>query len=297
MHMLNLSPAGQTDSFIVEFDAAIEAHMDWTRRILRCAVLHTPPGEDVMSPVSHTLCRFGHWFSQNVEYFRELDSESVPHVEDLHQAMHDAMRNICADVMNGVPGKESDLLAFEHAQSELLTLLARLKTLCISIAVRHDPLTGLPLRHGIERDFSLCMKDARRKRTRVYIVLIDVDHFKRINDLHGHPTGDLVLRHLAGTLRLCLRDNDPLYRFGGEEFLWLMRCESAEEAEKSAIRLIASIRATPAIIAGLPSPIQMTVTLGLASAGEDEELASAIKRADVALYQGKRDGRDRLVIA
>ncbi len=216
MRMLNLSHTDQTDSFIVEFDAAIEAHMDWTRRILRCAVLHTTPGEDVMSPVAHTLCRFGHWFRLNMEYFKELDSESTPHVESLHQAMHDAIRNICADVMNGTPGKETDLQAFEHTQSELLTLLARLKTLCISNAVRHDPLTGLPLRHGIERDFALCMKNARRNHARVYAVLIDVDHFKRINDDHGHPTGDMVLRHLADMLRLSLRDNEPLYRFGGE---------------------------------------------------------------------------------
>lgn len=297
MRMLNLSHTGQTDSFIVDFDAAIEAHMDWTRRILRCAVLHTHPGEDVMSPVAHTLCLFGHWFTSQAEYFNELDNESVQRVDTLHQAMHDAMRNICADVMNGTPGKEADLQAFEHAQSELLTLLARLKTLCISHAVRHDPLTGLPLRHGIERDFALCMKDARRNHTLVYVILIDVDHFKRINDDYGHPAGDMVLQHLADMLRLSLRDNEPLYRFGGEEFLWLMRCVSADEAEKSASRLLATIRATPVSIASLTTPIALTVTLGLACAGENEELSSAIKRADVALYQGKKDGRNRFVIA
>ena len=297
MSMLNLSLTGQTDSFIAEFDAAIEAHMDWTRRILRCAVLHTHPGEDVMSPVAHTLCHFGHWFRLNTEYFEELDGESALHVESLHKAMHDAMRSICADVMNGNAGKEADLQAFEHAQSELLMLLARLKTLCISHAVRHDPLTGLPLRHGIERDFALCMKDARRSHTLVYVSLIDVDHFKRINDDHGHPAGDLVLRHLADMLRLSLRDNEPLYRFGGEEFLWLMRCTSADEAEKSASRLLAAIRATPVSIANLATPIALTVTLGLVRAGENEEISSAIRRADVALYQGKKDGRNRFVIA
>ncbi len=295
MHMLNYPDVSQTDAFIVEFDGAIEAHMDWTRRILRCAVLHTPPGDDVMSPVAHTLCRFGHWFRLNAEYFRELDSSSVPHVEELHQAMHDAMRCICADVMKGNPGKISDLDAFERSQSELLMLLARLKTLCISNAVRHDPLTGLPLRYGIERDYALCMKDARRNHTRVYVVLIDVDHFKRINDEHGHPAGDMVLQHLAGTLRSVLRDNEPLYRFGGEEFLWLMRCDTPFVAERSAGRLLSTIRETPAEADGIR--IALTVTLGLAEAAENEEISSAIKRADVALYQGKNEGRDRYVIA
>ncbi len=288
-----LKPASHTDKFIVEFDAAIEAHMNWTRRILRCAVLHTPPGDDVMSPIAHMLCQFGHWFRLNTERFEELDSESVPQVEMLHQSMHDAMRSICKDVMKGSAGLEADLEKFERSQSELLTLLARLKTLCISNAVRHDPMTGLPLRHGIERDYALCMKDARRNHTRVYVVLIDVDHFKRINDEYGHPAGDLALQQLANTLKSVLRDNEPLYRFGGEEFLWLMRCDSAMEAEKSASRLVSTIRETP--IDGLLIP--MTVTLGLAQAGELEELSSAIKRADVALYQGKMDGRDRFVIA
>ena len=288
-----LKPAGHTDKFILEFDAAIEAHMDWTRRILRCAVLHTAPGDDVMSPVAHTLCQFGHWFRLNAERFEELDPESVPQVGRLHQSMHDAMRSICADVMKGEAGRVFDLERFERSQSELLTLLARLKTLCISNAVRHDPLTGLPLRHGIERDYALCMKDARRNHTRVYVALIDVDHFKRINDEHGHPAGDLVLQQLAHTLKSVLRDNEPLYRFGGEEFLWLMRCDSGADAEKSASRLVSTIRETPMDALSFP----MTVTLGMAQAGEFEELSSAIKRADVALYQGKLDGRDRYVIA
>lgn len=270
--------------------------MEWTRRILRCAVLHTSPGDDVMSPMAHTLCRFGRWFILNREHFDEIDADVVRHVEVLHQTMHDAIRSICADVITGKPGKENDLQAFEHSQSELLTLLARLKTLTLSNAVRRDPLTGLPLRYGIENDFSLCMKDAKRNHTLLYAVMIDVDHFKRINDKHGHPVGDLALRHLADTLKLSLRDNEPLYRFGGEEFLWLMRCDSVEDAGQSASRVVATIQSTP-----LPMPdgtlLKMTVTLGLAQVEEQDDISSAIKRADAALYKGKKDGRNRYVIA
>jgi diguanylate cyclase len=210
--------------------------------------------------------------------------------------MHDAIRAICADILSGRPGKPAELEAFEQSQSELLTLLARLKTLMLSSAVRPDPLTGLPLRYGIESDFILCQKDARRNRSLLYVAMIDVDHFKRINDKHGHPTGDMVLRHLADTLKDAVRSNDPLYRFGGEEFLWLMRCESAAEAEQSAQRIVATIRATPAPIPD-GKPLALTVTLGLAQVGEEEDLASAIKHADAALYQGKKAGRDRYVIA
>ncbi|MDP1646404.1 MAG: GGDEF domain-containing protein [Thiobacillus sp.] len=208
--------------------------------------------------------------------------------------MHDAIRSICADVLAGQPGQNADLEAYE--QSELLDLLARFKTLILSNAVRHDPLTGLPLRYGIESDFNLCQKDAKRNRSLLYVVMIDVDHFKRINDSYGHPVGDLALRHLAGTMKRTLRSNEPLYRFGGEEFLWLLQCNSIEEAEQSAHRLLTTIRTTPIPIADV-QPITLTVTLGLAQVGEQEELSSAVKRADAALYEGKNAGRDRCVIA
>jgi diguanylate cyclase (GGDEF)-like protein len=177
----------------------------------------------------------------------------------------------------------------------LLTLLARLKTLTLSNAVRHDHLTGLPLRYGIENDFTLCQKDAQRTGTLLYTAMIDADHFKRINDSHGHPVGDMVLCHLASTLKGALRSNEPLYRFGGEEFLWLLRCKSIEEAEQSARRIVTTVRTTPVPITDGES-VALTVTLGLALVGEQEEMSSAIKRADVALYEGKKGGRDRYVI-
>ena len=292
--MPDLSP--ETDIFIAELDTAVEAHMDWTRRILRCSVLRTSPGEDVLAPVAHTLCRFGCWFISNRSHFDAIDAQAAQRVEAVHQTMHDAIRSICTNVLAGKPGESANLEAFEQSQSELLVLLAQFKTLFLSNAVRHDPLTGLALRYGIEHDFILRRKDARRNRSLLYVVMIDVDHFKRVNDSYGHPVGDLVLRHLAHTMKRTLRSNEPLYRFGGEEFLWLMQCNSVNEAELSANRLLTTIRTTPIPIADGQS-ITLTVTLGLAQVGEQEELSSAVKRSDVALYEGKNAGRDRYVIA
>ena len=286
----------ETDTFIAKLDAAVEAHMDWTRRILRCVVLRTSPGEDVLAPLAHTLCRFGCWFTSQRKQFEALDAQATLRVEVIHQAMHDAIRAICSDVLAGQPGQNSDLDVFEQSQSELLGLLARFKTLILSNAMRNDPLTGLPLRYGVERDFALYQKDALRNHSLLYAVMIDVDHFKRINDSYGHPVGDMVLRHLADTLKRILRGNEPLYRFGGEEFLWFMQTKSVGEAEQSALRLLTAVRMTPVPIPDA-QPVTLTVTLGLAQVGDHEDLSSAIKRADAALYEGKNAGRDRYVIA
>ncbi|MEW6119141.1 MAG: diguanylate cyclase [Pseudomonadota bacterium] len=286
--------AHETDVFIAELDAAVEAHLGWVRRILRCAVLQATPGEDVLAPDAHALCRFGVWFALNRGYFETVDPPATRRVEAAHRSMHDAIRSICARVLGGQPARHDDLDGFEQAQSELLALLARFKTLVLSSAQRHDPLTGLLLRHSIEYDFTLYQRDARRNQNALYVVMIDVDHFKRVNDTFGHPTGDTVLRHLADTLKGTLRENEPLYRYGGEEFLMLMQCRSAVEAETLAARLADRVRGTPATVGN--ESILLTVTLGLAEVGELETLASAIRRSDAALYQGKKAGRDRYVI-
>jgi len=288
--------SAETDVFIAELDAAVEAHMDWTRRIVRCVVLRSAPAEDVLGHQAHTLCRFGRWFMANRSHFEMLDAPSAGRVEAVHQTMHDAIRSICSNVMAGRPGRETDLDAFEQSQSELLGLLASFKTLILSRTVRRDPLTQLPLRYGIENDFVLYQKEARRNRSLLYVVMIDVDNFKRVNDTYGHPAGDQILRQLAETLKRTLREDEPLYRYGGEEFLWLLKCKSATEARQSARRVLAIVGTTPMPI-GDKDVLRLTVTLGLALAGEQEDLASAIKRADQALYEGKRDGRNRYVIA
>jgi len=286
----------ETDIFIAELDTAVEAHMNWTRRILRCVVLRTTPGDDVLDPMAHTLCHFGSWFMSSRAEFEALDAQAAQRVEAVHQAMHDAVRSICTRVLAEQPGNHADLEAFEQSQSELLVLLARFKTLILTKAVRHDPLTGLPLRYGIENDFALYRKAARRNRTLLYVAMIDVDHFKPINDTHGHLVGDLVLRQLADVLKQTLRSNEPLYRFGGEEFLWLLQCHSAAEAEQSAQRLLGAVR-TASVPIPDGAPLALTVTLGLARVREQDDLSSAIMRADLALYEGKKSGRDRYVIA
>lgn len=208
----------ETDTFIAELDAAVEAHMNWTRRILRCAVLRSTPGGDVLDPMAHTLCRFGAWFTANRVESESLDASAARRVEVVHQSMHDAIRSLCAQVLAGQPGLNDDLDAFEASQVELINLLANFKTLILSNAVRQDPLTGLPLRYNIESDFALYQKEARRNRSLLYVVMIDVDHFKPINDTYGHQAGGLVLRHVANTLKQGLRGDEPLYRFGGRNF-------------------------------------------------------------------------------
>ena len=280
--------------FVFELDAAVEAHMNWTRRVLRCAVLRTSPGEDVLAPLAHTLCRFGRWFTLRQPDFEKLSLQKTRRLLTVHQAMHDAIRSICTDVLDGRPGQSSNIDAFEQTQTELIQLLAEFKTQFLATATQYDELTGLALRRGLEEEFIQLQKLCKRNKRLLHVALIDVDNFKRINDTYGHPVGDIVLRHLADTLKQNIRPGEPLYRYGGDEFLLLMQTQTLEEAASAAERLVEVVRGAPMLIPQSPA---LTITIGLSCVSDDEGFNIVIERVDRALFLAKKAGRDRYVVA
>jgi len=280
--------------FVFELDAAVEAHMNWTRRVLRCAVLRTSPGEDVLAPLAHTLCRFGRWFTSRQSDFEKLSVQKTQRLLTVHQVMHDAIRSICTDVLEGRTGQSSNIDAFEQMQTELIQLLAEFKTQFLATATQYDDLTGLALRRGLEEEFIQLQKLCKRNKLLLHVALIDVDNFKRINDFYGHPVGDIVLRHLADTLKQNIRPGEPLYRYGGDEFLLLMQTQTLEEAASAAERLVDVVRSAPVLIPQSPA---LTITMGLSCVNDDEEFHGVIERVDMALLQAKKAGRDRYVVA
>jgi diguanylate cyclase len=282
--------------FIRELDAAVETHMGWTRRVMRCAILRTSPGEDVLNPVAHTLCHFGRWFITRQADFENLDVPKTQRVIVVHRSMHDAIRSICTNLLAGRPGISADLDDFEQTQTELIKLLAEFKTQILATAAHQDQLTGLPLRFGIEQEFVKLQKLRDRHKLLLYAAMIDIDHFKKVNDTYGHQVGDAALRHVADTIKRNLRDNDLLFRFGGEEFLLLMLAGTPEESTAASERLINAVRSTPAPIP-LRTPLTLTITMGISDAVDNDNLGAVIARADRALYEGKRAGRDRYILA
>jgi diguanylate cyclase len=284
------------DNFIRELDAAVETHLGWTRRVMRCAVLRTSPGEDVLDPVAHTLCRFGRWFVSRQADFENLDAPKTQRIIVVHRAMHDAIRSICANVLAGRPGNSADLDDFEQAQTELIKLLAEFKTQILAAAANRDQLTGLPLRFGIEQEFLKLQKLRERHKLLLYVAMIDIDHFKKVNDTYGHQVGDAALRHVSDILKRNLRDNDVLFRFGGEEFLMLMLAGTSGESTVASERLINAVRSTP-FSTPQCTPLTLTVTMGISGAADNERLATVLARADRALYEGKKTGRDRYAFA
>ncbi|HSR66054.1 MAG TPA: GGDEF domain-containing protein [Xanthomonadaceae bacterium] len=156
----------------------------------------------------------------------------------------------------------------------------------------HDPLTGACNRRAMERELRDAIDANRRDAVPFGLVLLDLDHFKRINDQHGHDAGDRVLVEFATLARLATRKSDRLFRFGGEEFVLLLpgagRGDLAEVAEKVRRRVAAQLRC---------GDQGVTVSIGAAALQPGETWHAWLSRADMALYRAKAEGRDRVVVA
>ncbi|WP_045760583.1 GGDEF domain-containing protein [Xanthomonas albilineans] len=156
----------------------------------------------------------------------------------------------------------------------------------------HDALTALPNRRMLERSLSQCVADPRRTVRRHGLIVLDIDHFKKVNDLHGHAEGDRTLTELAALLRLQVHAPDEVFRFGGEEFVIVTRLQSTHELTAFTKRLYEATRSV------LHSPSgAITVSLGAAMLCDEQQWQDWFSRADTALYQAKNKGRDTYVVA
>jgi diguanylate cyclase len=158
-----------------------------------------------------------------------------------------------------------------------------------------DELTGARNRRSIMERLEQEIGRSRRTGASFSVTLIDLDHFKRINDAHGHGGGDAVLKAFVATVHATMRGTDAFGRYGGEEFLLAMPGSSPAVARTGLERIRDALRARDwsAIAAGLV----LTVSAGVAGFRQNESAVQLINRADGALYEAKRSGRDRVVVA
>jgi diguanylate cyclase (GGDEF)-like protein/PAS domain S-box-containing protein len=174
------------------------------------------------------------------------------------------------------------LVAAAIAAAEAQEELARLATT--------DALTGLVNRRGFEARLVEEVARAAAGGEPLCLVALDLDHFKDVNDVHGHEVGDAVLRELAGRMRAAARASDVIARIGGEEFAWLLPGTTARQARAAAERLRAEVEATPFGVAGV-----RTLSAGVAQLAGDDDRGRLVRRADALLYAAKRAGRNRVV--
>ena len=158
-----------------------------------------------------------------------------------------------------------------------------------------DQLTGAANRHLFESIFEHMSKSLPRYARPVSLITIDIDHFKQVNDTHGHNAGDMVLQAVAMVIKENIRDSDALCRWGGEEFVLLLDRCTADEALILAGKISNAVKNHNVAIGR--QTIQVTLSMGVTQYHSGEPLERMIARADAALYEAKESGRDRVVLA
>jgi diguanylate cyclase (GGDEF)-like protein len=178
--------------------------------------------------------------------------------------------------------RQAGAWATPAAQGQGLMQLEALERLAVT-----DPLTGLSNRRGGDQDIAAEISRAKRQRTPLSCILLDVDNFKTVNDTYGHQAGDFLLREIGTLLRSTLRAYDILVRWGGDEFLIVLPGVVLDGARGLAERVRVAAQALP-----LPGLGSFTISAGVATIDNTYDFESVLARADRQLYQAKGSGRN-----
>ncbi len=177
----------------------------------------------------------------------------------------------------------SDMVKRLEAQTRILARLAS-----------YDQLTGAFNRRGLERILKTEVERSLRYRQPLAALMLDIDHFKPVNDRYGHPVGDRVLRWLAGIISSSLRSSDLLCRYGGEEFLIVLPHTGLERALEAGERIRRQVAGEPFRDQGLEIPLTVSLGAALLDPEAEDPEGELIAAADRALYRAKREGRNRV---
>jgi two-component system cell cycle response regulator len=198
------------------------------------------------------------------------------------------------------PVDKNELIARVRTQLRKKNYQDRLRhnvQLSLEMAIT-DQLTGLHNRRYMARHLDNLILSAQKSGKPLAFLIMDIDHFKSVNDTHGHDIGDEVLREFANRISANIRGIDLACRYGGEEFVVVMPDTDIDFACTIAERLRHSVETTPFEISRAPNTLNVTISIGIASAqSEDDNAESLLHRADQALYRAKREGRNRVIKA
>ena len=207
----------------------------------------------------------------------------------IQQLLHSVIA-ATSDIHNRVEDTHEDIIAsrltMEHIKAEMQETRQWLQ---------EDTLTGAQNRRGMDMTLAREIARSKRYKTSISVAMIDVDHFKRINDKHGHDAGDAMLVHLSTVIKSVLREADVLVRYGGEEFLIILPDSDIRGANYVIDRLRQVIQKSPMIYEG--KKIDATFSGGIAQLKPDENGHALIIRADKSLYEAKQAGRNCIKIS
>ena len=288
MAMLNIT---HDDSRIVvlQLDQAIYNHNKWYESLLRTLVCRLPYDSRDVEKDAHRKCRFGQWYYNHPPHELRNHPGFIA-IEAEHERMH---RLAAGLLMTEAAGETVSLLDYENFNNSVDNTRLQLQSMkheLEDLLFNHDPLTRAYSRIGMLTKLRELLELVKRNVESCCIAMMDLDHFKTVNDVHGHLAGDKVLAVLAGDIMARLRPYDKLFRYGGEEFLISMPHTDSKSGLNVVERLREGIAASSIHYEG--KEIRIAASFGLTLLDPDVSVEKTVERADRALYAAKSSGRN-----
>ena len=293
MTLPNMSSESMRNA-ITELEKALYNHEQWSENLYATLACRLPPDERDLSAEAHHNCRFGQWYyGAGAQAF--AGHAGFLQIESEHERMHRFAARLLQCSARGQVNSLQDYEQFVTAMKRLRLEIATLRHELEDALYNLDALTGTPGRIGMLTRLREQQELVKREVLACCLVMMDLDHFKAINDYYGHVAGDAVLVEFARHVASHLRPYDKLFRFGGDEFLICLPATELPEGRDIVDRLRKQLGALEHQGGGKES-FRVTVSFGIAQLDPELPVEQSIDRADKALYLAKATGGDRIAV-
>ncbi|WP_428945938.1 diguanylate cyclase [Pantoea sp. FN060301] len=279
----------EIESDIKELNSAVSTHFEWANRLIATALFRDPADSKMTDSESHLHCHFSRWLNISLD-LNDNQITGLDIIDATHARMHEAMRLLLGSIQSSEENR-TGLEGYYTAQRAFLDAVDRYRSKLITLRNKHDSLTGLPLRQVMFTQFQKIKEHARLNGKRLYITLFDIDYFKKFNDRYGHISGDALLREMGSYLLFLASNKEKVYRFGGEEFIFIHEFENNEQFFSALFRIREGLQSH--LFINLFDTVNITVTSGSCPVAAGETLQSLIEKADYTMSLGKEQGRGR----
>lgn len=279
---------------IRDLDIAIAHHINWLKRLHTTLITNLGAAPEDLEEDAHRRCEFGRWYYGDSRGLHQEDA-AYANIELVHQTMHDAARLLLSHRQQGRP---IDVHEYERFMDLAIQFKQEVRTFQYSMINRVctvDHLTGAWNRHAMAMKLAEESERTQRSGLNCAVCMMDIDHFKRVNDQYGHKVGDEVLQAFTSIITTELRKYDTLFRYGGEEFLMLLPNTNLENAATLLNRIRETVATTPISVSG-DIRLYLTASFGVSLLTCNEAIEDALEHADHALLAAKANGRNKVCV-